>query len=347
MNIKKSFVFFLSIVAFYMSSYHTCAQPQNNLPPESEQAELAYERTVEMVKLENATPRQMEQSLATLTKNWNLFPSIQFLIFQVPGIEKEVLFLRGYTHEVKRAGRLAELLDGLYPDLPDQADLFRIPLNYVSAPAMREKLLALSRSAGPGWTPDQFLIFPPGRRGSLFFRGTGPEAKRVRELKEELDQPRYESFFDMLTGFWRIFREDISSHFLVVTTYVVSALLLLLLHFLLVNVPWLGKRYERCFTLIWTKILDNVKGRDFAFEVIKSIAETAVESAEQYSLTEVKQGLRSAAEVKPEEKKARAIDIARELLIYRGFKPDDPQVRRMVDDVIEAKVYKLKSQKGD
>lgn len=301
----------------------------------------SYERTVEMVELKNAAPRQIEEALKTISRNWNLFPSLQFLACPIPDVGKDVLFLRGYDDEVAPARRVAEFLDGFYPAPSAGISLFRMPLDHISAPAMRLMLLAVSDKAGLGWTPDGFLVFPPGYKGSLFFRGTAAGAKEAREIKEELDRPRYGSIVDMLAGFWGAFRRDLSAHFLAVATYVVSALLLILLHFLLIKLPWLGKRYERCFTLIWTKVLDNVKGRDFAFEVLKSIAATAVESAEQSFRGEVKRDLQAAGVVRPEVKKARAVAIARELMVYRGFNPDDLQVKRVIDNLIEAKVYGL------
>lgn len=311
---------------------------------EKKPADSNYRRVVKIVILENTNPERMEQTLAGISKIWGLFPSLEYLPHPVPGGEKAVLLLRGYADEVDLAREIAESLDRAVGASPA---LFPLPLDHLRAPLMKEKLLDLSRSAGLGWEKEQFLIFPPGSRGSLFFRGGGEEAKKVKELKNALDQPYYGSFLDSWVNFWRVFRRDAASHFITIATYVASALLLILLHFIFINIPWLGKRYEKWFTLIWTKVLDTVKGREFAFEVIKSIAEIAVESTEQYAVGEVKRGLTSGAEVKGEGKKERARSIARELLIYRGFNPDDPQVQRIVDNVIEARIYELKSRKVD
>lgn len=33
--------------------------------------------------------------------------------------------------------------------------------------------------------------------------------------------------------------------------------------------------------------------------------------------------------------------IARDLLVFRGFDPDDPEIKRMVSDLVEAAVYRL------
>ena len=118
------------------------------------------------------------------------------------------------------------------------------------------------------------------------------------------------------------------------STYVSAALLLLLVHFILVKLPFLGRIYERWFTLIWTKILDNVRGRDFAYEVIKSLIRTAVLSTEQSARRDKACGLAVSAA----EKKSRALSVSRDLLRFRGFNPDDPQIKRLTDDLIEAEV---------
>ena len=250
------------------------------------------------------------------------------------------MFLRGRKEDVESAGRIAESLDGLYPGPPEASSVMPLALAHLSASSIRKKLLALSARVGLGLKPDQLLIFPGGAGGSLFFRGSLTLAKQVREIKAELDQPQHQSFLDLLVGFLRSFREDLSSHFLTVSTYIASALLLLLLHFIVIQVPWLGVRYQRWFTLIWTRLIDDVKGRNFAFEVIKSLAETAVESVDQVARSSVKEKVQTAAPSGPE-KKMRALAIVREMLIYRGFKPDDPQVKQIVDNVIEAAVYRL------
>jgi hypothetical protein len=302
----------------------------------------AYDRAVVLIRLKNAPPARIEEALSHLTRAWGVFPSLQYLHLPVPGGEGELLFLRGRGDEIESARRIAETLDGLYPPEaePVPASVFPLPLDHLSPSSIREKILAFSEQAGLSLKPDQLLIFPPGASGSLFFRGTPLEAQQVREIKGELDRPRHESFLDLLTGFLRAFRKDLSSHFLTVSTYAASAILLLLLHFIVIHIPWLGKRYQRWFTLIWTRLINDVRGRDFAFDVIKSLAETAVESVDQVARSSVKENVQTAAPSGPE-KKARALAIVREMLIYRGFNPDDPQVKQIVDNVLEAAVYRL------
>jgi len=107
-----------------------------------------------------------------------------------------------------------------------------------------------------------------------------------------------------------------------------------------------GKFYQRWFTLIWTRLIDDVKGRGFAFEVIKSLAETAVEAVEQESLAAGKNNKSDERILTGPSKKARALVIVRELLIYRGFNPEDPQIKRIVNDVIEGAVFRLNNPGG-
>jgi hypothetical protein len=212
---------------------------------------------------------------------------------------------------------------------------------------MRDKILTLSGQVGLGLAPEQLIIFPDKTGGSLFFRGTASAVSQVREIKKELDQSRHESLSDLIFGFLRRFREDLSVHFLTVSTYAASAVLLLIIHFILIHLPWVGKFYQRWFTIIWTRLINDVKGRGFAFEVIKSLTETAVEAVEQESIAPGKNNNSSETILTGSSKKARALVIARELLIYRGFNPDDPQIKRIVNDVIESAVFRLNNTVGD
>lgn len=301
----------------------------------------AYDRTVSLVALRNAPPARIREYLLLINRSWGLFPSLQFLEFPVPEGGSELLLLRGREEEVREAARIAEALDRLYPSAAEPEPLAPVPLAHLGGPTMREKLLALARSAGLALQPEQLLVFPPGSSGSLFFRGPAAEAKQVRELKAELDQPRHGSPADLWSGFYREFRKDLSASFLAVATYAASALILLCLHFLLGRVPWLGKIYGRWFTLIWTRLIHDVRGRDFAYEVIKKLVETAVDSVEQLSRRPLATAGSPAVPVSPETKKSRAMAIARDLLVFRGFDPDDPEIQRTVSDLVEAAVYRL------
>jgi len=303
----------------------------------------AYDRAVVMVTLRNASPDRIRENLALLNRNWGLFPSLQYLPLPVPESDGEILFLRGRQDEVEEAARIAEAMDRSPAEPPPLAP---VPLGHLGGTSMREKLLALARSAGLDLDPEQLLVFPPGPGGSLFFRGRGAEAKQIRDLKTELDQPRYGSPADLASGFYREFRKDLSSHFLTVTTYAASALILLCLHYLLCRIPWLGKKYQRWFTLIWTRLIHDVRGRDFAYEVLKDLARTAADSVEQSSRRPLGSGGPSAAPESPEIKKSRAMAIARDLLVFRGFNPDDPEIKRLVSDLVEAAVCRIRRPAG-
>ncbi len=340
MKKSTSLVFWLLLGLICGPSRGVFAQA-DKAPPASEAPAAGYERVVEIVTLKNAPPARMQQTLKAIGQKWNLFPSLQIYIFQDESAHANLLFVRGYAAEVTLAVQVTGTLDKLFPPAEEGTILSPLPLKYVRAPAMKKKLLELSRTTGLGWQPGQLLIFPPGPSGSLFFNGSAAAAKKAGELKTELDQSYYGSFGDLCGRFWRAFRSDVGDNVITVSTYVISALLLLLLHFLLIKIPGIGRVYERWFTLIWTKLLDGIKGKDFALEVIREITETAVISSEQYSRAEIKSGRKTKADITPAGKKERARRIARQLLAYRGFNPDDPQVKRVVDDIIEAEVYDL------
>ena len=336
-------IIFLFFFGVWIKALSAPSDPPSVSP--SPESTAGYGRTVELVTLRNAPPAQIEQALRAISRKWGLFPSLDYLTFQFSTDRGNLLLLRGEEEEAARAARVATALDGFFPSPKPASALFRISLSHLSAPAMRDKLLELSRLEEQSWTDDQFLIFPPGPGGSLFFKGTAAEAQTVRELRDELDQPRYETFADMVFGFWRTFRADLSSHFLIVSTYAASALILLLLHFILVHIPFLGKYYERAFTLIWTKIFDNVKGRGFILDVIRKSAVTAVESVEQSVSQKGPAQPRQASAVPPEDKKRRAMAVASGILKFRGINPADPRIRSLVSEEIEAEVYRLEGKK--
>lgn len=334
-------IIFMVVLLSLVFPLFVFSQSDSSISATTESAPAAYDRTTVQIRLNRATPVQIEEALIILNRNWGIFPSLKYLSFQIPGGERELLFLRGRNDEVESARRIAEQLDGLYPAEEDPHPITPIPLTNLRADSMRDKILTLSGEVGLGITPEQLIIFPDKLGGSLFFQGTTLSASQVREIKKELDQSRHESLIDLIFGFLRKFREDLSGHFLTVSTYAASAILLLLIHFILIHIPWVGKFYQRWFTLIWTRLIDDVKGRGFAFEVIKSLAETAVAAVEQESLASVKDNKSAGVILTGPSKKARALAIARELLIYRGFDPDDSQIKRIVNDVIEGAVFRL------
>ncbi len=334
----RKFIFLIVLFAGVLPA-RSPARGEGEVPGK---ADSAYDRTVAMVSLRQAPPVWIRDNLERLNRDWGLFPSIQYLIFPVEESGGEILFLRGRMDEVEEASRLAAAMDGFYPPSDDQPVISPVPLEHLSGGSMRAKLLALARNSGLDLAPEQFLVFPPGPSGSLFFLGPPAEAKRIRDLKAELDQPRYGSPLDLWGGFYREFRNDLSSHFLTVSTYVASALILLCLHFLICRIPWLGRKYQRWFSLIWTRLIQDVRGRDFAYEVIKDLVQTAVDAVEQAARRPLGSGGKAPVSTDPGEKKSRALAIARDLLKFRGFNPDDPRIKQMISDLIEASVYRLR-----
>jgi hypothetical protein len=298
-----------------------------------EASAAGYEPGVAVVSLRSVSPQQMRQNLLAVNQAWGICPSVRVYVFGTDGPGKGILLLKGNGDDVKLAGEIVAALDDLGVAPPPLA-LAPIPLESRRASAIKDALLALAREAKLPWDESRFVVFPPGGNGELFFRGPEEEAEKVREIAERLDQSEHASLSDAAANFLRCFRKDLFSHFLTVSTYFSAALLLLLVHFILVKLPFLGRIYERWFTLIWTKILDNVRGRDFAYEVIKSLIRTAVLSTEQSARRDKACGLAVSAA----EKKSRALSVSRDLLRFRGFNPDDPQIKRLTDDLIEAEV---------
>lgn len=334
---RKSSCWIFPLIIFCFPAFSA----QQEAPiPFGEEA-LAFERTVEMVTLRQADPARIRENLTLLNRSWGLFPSLQYLELPVPESDGELLFLRGRKDEVARAARIAEAMDRFYPPPPAAQPLTPVPLGHLRGTAMRHQLLSLARASGLELAPGQLLVFPPGPGGSLFFRGPAPEARQLRDLTAELDQPRHGSWRDLAAAFTGAFRRDLSSSFLTVATYAASALLLLVLHFLLSRIPGLGKKYQRWFTLIWTRLIHDVKGRDFAYEVIRDLARTAAASVEQSSRRPLGAAGSPDGPGQPERKKSQALAIARDLLAFRGFDPEDPEIERMVSDLVEAAVYRL------
>lgn len=277
----------------------------------------------------------LKESLLAVNQTWGIYPSVRVHVFAPGPDEAGLLILKGEKDDLALAREIAAALD----DLGAAPALIPVPLEFRRPAAVKDDLLALARSVGIPWGEDELTVFPPGGGGELFFKGAEEEAELVREIASRLDQSEHASLSDSGWGFLRLFRKDLVSHFLTVSAYAASALLLLLIHFLLVRVPVLGRAYERWFTLIWTKMLDNVRGRDFVYEVLKNLIRTAVLSAEGSVGGEMPAG-RAAASA---DLRSRALASARDLLRYRGFDPDDPQIRSLSESLVDAALMEGKS----
>ncbi len=300
------------------------------------EAEAAYLRdgAVEAVRLRYGRAEEIERDLKEIGRSWRIYPSVRFLRYGFPAGD-EALLLFGETGEVRTARMIAEHLDGFYSPAPAAALplISRVPLEFSSPERIRKELLEISRSAGLNWEKGDFLIFPPGRRGGLFFLGPAEEARKVGEVTRELDLPRRSGPVDLGLASWHAVRRDFFNHFTTVFTLAVSALALVLLHFALVKIPGLGRRYERWFTLIWTRLLDNVRGRDFALEVIRKIADTAIVAAEK----ETPPPLSSGGERSRPAGGESPLRISRRLLRFRGLDPDDPEVKFALEKFLAAR----------
>ncbi len=290
----------------------------------------AYETALLVVGLKSAPPEAMRDLLKSVGRRWGIFAGLEIMPVVVEGSAGGALIFRGREEETASASQLARALDGFLAPAEAETVLTPIPLDHLSAARMKDLLLGLAASAPFVLSPGQLLIYPEGPAGGLF--ALGPDAARIKTLAGALDQPRYGSTASLLGAFWRDFRADLGRHFLTLSTYLVSALVLLGLHFLLTVLPGIGTLYERSFTLVWTRLLDGIKGRDFAYEILKSLAATAAAAAR----TEGK-GAAAAAAGTPDPA-GRAWAVGRELLRYRGFDPDDPALGAVFRTLLEAEL---------
>ncbi len=71
--------------------------------------------------------------------------------------------------------------------------------------------------------------------------------------------------------------------------------------------------------------------------MIKDLVGTAVDSVEHSARRPL--GAPGTPE-SGERKKSRALAIARDLTAFRGFNPDDPEIKRLISDLVEAAVYR-------
>ena len=302
-------------------------------PPASPAPPLAFGTESAFYSPRFAPAAAVRESLLAVNRTWGIFPSVRAYVFAPAAGSPGLLILRGEKDDLLLARDVAAALD----ELGVPASLVPIPLEWRRAAAVKGDLIAISRASGVGWSEDDFTVFPAGGRGELFFRGEEEEAEKVRELAARLDQAEHAAPADVGLSFLRLFRKDLVSHFLTVSTLAASALLLVLFHFLLSRVPLLGRAYERWFTLVWTKLLDNVRGRDFAYEVLKDLVRTAVLSAEGAAREEKPAG----PSLAPAGLKDRALASARELLRFRGFDPDDPRIGRLARSLLDAELSRF------
>jgi len=300
------------------------------------------DREVEIVVLKASSPEAVKETLSSVGARWGLFAGMDLLPVSGPEPGEGALLFRGREEQVELAVRLARGLDGLLPPAAAPVRLVPVPLEHVGPAAMKEMLLRLRERAGLSADGARLVIFPGESRGNLFFLGSAEDAARLVPLARALDEPRFAGFADGLRGFWREFRVDAERHFIALSTYLAAALALLLLHLLLTVVPGVGPLYRRWFDLIWTRLLDGIKGRDFVYEVLRRLAETAVAAARNEPAPPASGAVRDV-----EALRRRALTNCRELMRLRGLDPGRSDLRGLAEKFVDAALSERPSEGGE
>jgi len=289
------------------------------------------DREVEIVVLKASSPEAVKETLAGVGARWGLFAGMDILPVTGPAPGSGALLVRGREEQVDLAVRLARGLDGLLPPAAVSSRLVPVPLEHVGPAAMKEMLLLLWERAGLPADGPRLVIFPGESRGNLFFLGSAEEAARIASLARALDEPRFAGVADNFRGFWREFRSDLERHFIALSTYLAAALALLGLHLLLTVVPGLGPIYRRWFDLVWTRLLDGIKGRDFVYEVLRRLAETAVAAARNEPFPPPSGSAGDGGDLR-----RRALANCRELMRLRGLDPNRSDLRGLAEQFVDA-----------
>ena len=267
-----------------------------------------------------------------LIKKMAIHPRVTMHRYSPPDSDRQIVFIKGSSKDVNTVKSVLSVIDGrsgrsLY--------ITRFPLLKASAEKMKERLLDMAGIADIDVTEDQFIVYPSRGRGSLFFIGRQAVGDELQEIRKEFDKERHVSAREALLGYLEDFHNSLISSLGKVLVYLFLALILISVHYTLTVLPGVGRVYERFFTAIWSKLIADFKGRDFALAIIRAAAEVAAKAAEGKE-SETRRRMEPGKLPSPEDIKLIAREKALVYLEYRGIDTRDKRVGKLLDTFIDA-----------
>ncbi len=291
---------------------------------------------VDVVIMNNLDPKYSEELLKALFSRFRVMPRYTLAVYPLPGEKKtRLVFIRGKDAEVALVKKVLTAMDEASrlgaPEAKGPA-LMRVDLKEVSAAVMERRLVEAAARAQLQLSDRDFLIYPEGVTGSLFFIGDPELAARVTEMSKGLDVAEPADTLEYAKIYAHQFWQETLKAFGGLFSTVVSAVALLLLHLVLCRLPFIGGSYRRSFRLFWEKLFASFKGQDLAWEIIKAAAELGVAS----SARPFAGGVRTREDVPGGGIKDHAMHVASGYVRWRGLDAENPDLRALLDAAVDA-----------
>ena len=243
-----------------------CSQPQSEIPeppspPQAADRDLATQfapESVDVVILNSADAGQVEESLKALFSRFKMHPRYTLAVYPLPGEKKpRLVFMRGKDVDVSLVKKALTAMDEAARLGAPEArgpSLMRVDLGELSAEEMKSRIVETARRAKLLLGENDFLVYPNGATGSLFFIGDPELSARVTEMSKGLDRPEPPDMLARAKIYARQIGAETVKSFGGLFSTLLSALVLILLHLVLCRLPFLGRRYQRSFKLFWEKL---------------------------------------------------------------------------------------------
>lgn len=322
-----------------------CSQPQGEAPdltsqPQASGRDLSPQfapEGVDVVILNSVDAGRVEGLLKAVFSQLRMHPRYSLAVQPLPGEKRPRLaFIRGRDADValvKKALTAVDEASRLGAPEAKGPSLMRVDLGDLGAAEMRRRLVEAARRAKLLLGENDFIMYPDGAAGSLFFIGDPELSARVAEMSKGLDRPEPpDARARLKTYACRLWDETVKS-FAGLFSTLLSALILVLLHLVLCRLPLMGKRYRESFKLFWEQLFASFKGQDLALEIIKAAAGFGYAS----SAGRFAGAARAAGGVAP---KDRAMEVARKYVRWRGLDADSPEIKSLLEAAIDAEAGK-------
>ncbi|MCX6339792.1 MAG: hypothetical protein NTX71_07720 [Candidatus Aureabacteria bacterium] len=311
--------------------------------PKLEERDFATQLPVEnvdVVIMNSLDAGRSEELLKVLFGQFKVKPRYALAVFPLPGEKKpRLVFIRGKDVDVALVKKALTAMDEASrlgaPETKGPA-LVLVDIKEVTAAEMRRRLVETAARAKLLLSEEDFIIYPEGESGSLFFIGDPELADRVAEMSMGLDRAEPSGTLERAKIYAHQLWGETVKAFGGLFSTVLSAVALLLLHLILCHLPFMGSRYKRSFRLFWEKLFASFKGQDLAWEIIKAAAELGVASTAPLIRGQREAAAGAVPSAVSHEVRERAIQVASTYIRWRGIDAESPEVQALLEAAIDA-----------
>jgi hypothetical protein len=310
-------------------------QPQRELVTDVPAASVDYLVT-ESISADHA--QSLLQSLIRELKIGLLYKTVTF---PLPGQrEPNLIFIRGKPAEVKLIKLLVTAMEEAASQQAEETgapDALCLSPRTLSPSQLKSELLSAGSRLGLHISAGDFIVCP----GTLIYAGNPCHTALLKELGAALDRARAPWSRPMLRHYARDCLFETGKDTISLLSIIFSALVIILLHLLLSRIPVIGNRYRRSFHLFWENLFASFKGKDLAWEIIRTAADLGVAASmpDGIEKTTSTRGLRA-------DRKRQSLDLAGDYLAWRGVDIKQKGVGRILETAVEAALAKENERKA-